>query len=57
MPGPAHLLKMKDEVLLSADQVTAVAAIFERMRAKAIAGGNAWSPPNGRLRRHSSAER
>ncbi|MDE0058625.1 MAG: hypothetical protein OXI22_06090 [Defluviicoccus sp.] len=39
MPGPAHLLEMKDEVPLSADQVTAVAAIFERMRAAAIAGG------------------
>ena len=39
MPGPAHLLDMKDEVPLSADQVTAVAAIFERMRADAIAGG------------------
>ncbi|MCY4549572.1 MAG: hypothetical protein OXC28_14495 [Defluviicoccus sp.] len=39
MPGPAHLLEMRDQVPLSADQVTAIAAIFERMRAEAIAGG------------------
>ena len=39
MPGPAHLLELKDEIPLAADQVTTIAAIFERMRAEAIAGG------------------
>ena len=39
MPGPAHLLELKDEIPLSADQVTKIAAIFERMRTRAIARG------------------
>ncbi len=39
MPGPAHLLELKDEIPLAADQVTTIGAIFERMRAEAIAGG------------------
>ena len=39
MPGPGHLLDMRDEIALSAGQETAIAAIFERMRAEAVAGG------------------
>ena len=39
MPGPAHLLELKDRIPLTADQVTAIAAIFEDMRAAAIAEG------------------
>lgn len=39
MPGPAHLLELKDELPLAGDQVAAIVAIFERMRAEAIAGG------------------
>ena len=39
MPGPAHLLELKDELPLAAEQVAAIVAIFERMRAEAIAGG------------------
>lgn len=39
MPGPAHLLELKEEIPLTADQAAAIAAIFERMRAQAIAGG------------------
>ncbi len=39
MPGPAHLLELKDRIPLSVDQVAAISAIFEEMRAAAIAGG------------------
>ncbi len=39
MPGPAHLLELKEEIPLSSDQMTAIAVIFERMRAKAVARG------------------
>ncbi len=39
MPGPAHLLELKDRIPLTAEQAAAIAAIFERMRAAAIAGG------------------
>jgi len=39
MPGPAHLLELKNEIPLSNDQVSAITAIFERMRADAIAEG------------------
>ncbi len=39
MPGPIHLLELKQEIALSAEQVTAIEAIFERMRADAIAEG------------------
>ena len=39
MPGPAHLLELKDRIPLSVDQVAAISAIFEEMRAAAIARG------------------
>ena len=39
MPDPAHLLELKNEIPLSADQVPAITAIFGRMRADAIAEG------------------
>lgn len=39
MPGPAHLLELKQQIALSAGQVSALEAIFERMRADAIAEG------------------
>ena len=39
MPGPAHLLELKDEIPLSPEQVAAISAIFEEMRARAIAEG------------------
>lgn len=39
MPGPAHLLELKDRIPLTAGQVTAIAAIFRDMRAAAIAEG------------------
>ena len=39
MPGPFHLLDLKDEFPLSRAQVSAITAIYERMRAAAIAEG------------------
>ena len=39
VPGPAHLLELKEEIPLSADQVAAISEIFAAMRADAIAEG------------------
>ena len=39
VPGPAHLLELKDEISLSAEQVAAIEAIYADMRAKAIEHG------------------
>lgn len=39
VPGPAHLLELKDEIGLTPDQVAAINALFEEMRASAIATG------------------
>lgn len=39
VPGPAHLLELRDEVQLSADQVAAIQAIFDEMQSDAVAAG------------------
>ncbi len=39
MPGPAHLLELKNQIPLTADQIMAISAIFEGMRTTAIAEG------------------
>lgn len=39
MPGPAHLLELKDQIPLTPEQVVAVTEIYERMRADAVAEG------------------
>ena len=39
MPGPFHLLELKDEIPLTREQVAATTAIYERMREAAIAEG------------------
>ena len=39
MPGPFHLLELKDEIPLTREQVTAITAIHERMREAAVAEG------------------
>ena len=39
LPGPLHLLELKDQIPLTPEQVEAVTAIYERMRAAAIAEG------------------
>ncbi len=39
IPGPAHLLELRNDIPLTADQISAVTGIFDRMRAEAIAAG------------------
>ena len=39
IPGPAHLLELKDRIPLNSDQVTAITVIFNDMRAAAITEG------------------
>lgn len=39
MPGPAHLLELKDQIGLNPDQVAAIQAIFDNMRTSAIREG------------------
>ena len=39
VPGPAHLLEMKDEIPLDAMQVSTITQIFEQMRKQAIRQG------------------
>lgn len=39
VPGPAHLLELKDQIGLSTEQVTAIEAIFTSMQAEAQAAG------------------
>ncbi len=39
VPGPAHLLELKDRIPLDRAQVAALAEIFERMKAQAIQQG------------------
>ena len=39
MPGPAHLLELKDQIPLTADQVTKTQALLDQMRKAAIPTG------------------
>ena len=39
MPGPFHLLELKDDIPLTREQVSAITAVYERMREAAIAQG------------------
>ncbi len=39
MPGPAHLLELKDEIPLDPDQVTLITELFQTMKAQAIVQG------------------
>lgn len=39
VPGPAHLLELRDGIPLSADQVASIKAIFDEMQTEAIAAG------------------
>lgn len=39
LPGPAHLLELREELALSAEQVQAISAIYDDMRVAAIAAG------------------
>ena len=42
VPGPAHLLELKDAIPLSTEQVAAIEAAFDRMRDRAIEAGGAF---------------
>lgn len=39
VPGPAHLLELREEIALSADQVARIEAIYAAMKADAVAAG------------------
>lgn len=39
MPGPAHLLELKDQIPLSQEQIEKIQALFEEMRKAAIPAG------------------
>ncbi|MEM7195134.1 MAG: hypothetical protein AAF402_09300 [Pseudomonadota bacterium] len=39
VPGPVHLLELKDEIKLSPNQVSIITQVFEEMRVEAIAKG------------------
>jgi len=39
MPGPSHLLDMRDEIALTADQVTTITSLFHDMRQRATTMG------------------
>lgn len=39
VPGPAHLLELRDEIPLSAEQVAAIQTTFDEMQAEAIEAG------------------
>ncbi|WNK01264.1 hypothetical protein L2D14_07500 [Thalassospiraceae bacterium LMO-JJ14] len=39
MPGPAHLLELKDEIALSAEQIERITALYQDMHAKAVEEG------------------
>jgi len=39
VPGPAHLLDLKDEIPLSRDQVAAITDLYEDMRRRAVRHG------------------
>lgn len=41
VPGPAHLLELKDQIPLNAEQVDAIQALFDRMRVQAKEKGAA----------------
>jgi len=39
VPGPAHLLELKDEIPLTTEQVAAITTLFEKMRTRATEQG------------------
>ena len=43
MPGPAHLLELKDQIVLKPEQAASIRALFNEMRQQAIAKGEELS--------------
>lgn len=52
VPGPAHLLEMKDQVPLDAAQVLAITNIFQLMKTQAIEQGERLIALEGELENH-----
>lgn len=52
VPGPAHLLEMKDEIPLDDPQVAAITEIFEQMKTQAIQQGERLIALEGQLESH-----
>ena len=52
VPGPIHLLEMKVQIQLSADQIAKITAIYESMRTGAMAPGGQLIELEGRLDKH-----
>jgi len=52
VPGPAHLLELKEKIPLSSNQVEAIEALYETMRSQAIAEGEKLIVLEQRLEEH-----
>jgi len=52
MPGPKHLLEMKDEIGLDADQVKKVEHLFQQMKGQAVPLGNRMIELEDTLNKH-----
>ena len=52
VPGPAHLLELKDSIHLSEDQVASITALFNRMQKKAIKLGGKLIEQERDLEKH-----
>jgi hypothetical protein len=52
MPGPAHLLELKEDIPLTSSQVQAIKALYETMRRQAIAEGEKLIVLEHRLEEH-----
>lgn len=52
VPGPAHLLEMKDEIPLDDTQVSAITKIYDQMKAQAIEQGERLIALERRLESH-----
>lgn len=55
VPGPVHLLEMKDRIALSEDQAGDISALYKDMKGKAIAQGEKLIALERRLDRHFSS--
>jgi hypothetical protein len=49
VPGPVHILELKDEIALSEAQMTEIELLYEEMRAAAIGAGERYVEVEGRL--------
>ena len=52
VPGPAHLLELKDEIHLSADQISRIEKLYDRMKESAIIHGKRLIALEEKLEEH-----